>query len=60
MSVLRQCKTVLVALAASYISMVLFNNITDYVTYLGYIQHVPLSNYESEQAIFGYLLDKAK
>ncbi|WP_419833268.1 DUF2165 family protein [Endozoicomonas atrinae] len=40
MNTLNMCKTVMVALVASYITMVFFNNVTDYSTNLSYIQHV--------------------
>ena len=40
MDTLNMCKTIMVALVASYITMVFFNNVTDYSTNLSYVQHV--------------------
>ncbi len=40
MGILKMCKMIMVALVASYITMVFFNNVTDYSTNLNYIQHV--------------------
>ncbi|MFK0569659.1 DUF2165 family protein [Endozoicomonas sp.] len=40
MYVFRTCKTILVALVATYVSMAFLNNITDYSTNLSYIRHV--------------------
>ena len=40
MNTLNMCKTVMVALVASYITMVFFNNVTDYSTNLSYVRHV--------------------